>query len=178
MRRLSHPVWSYFGAHLEVLVFCFFFFQAEDGIRDVAVTGVQTCALPISDSRFRVSRTGRRARRRHAVLSLGKRGARLRYAGAREHPRVGYAHPASYRGVADAGGKLTPSCGAERRRAFLCDRSRRAVRLGVISDTHGLLRPQVFDLFREVDHILHGGDVGKWDAMIDLQTIATATAVT
>src|SRR2546429_4618740 len=28
----------------------FFFFQAEDGIRDVAVTGVQTCALPISKS--------------------------------------------------------------------------------------------------------------------------------
>src|SRR2546429_6779506 len=31
-----------------VLFFYFFFFQAEDGIRDVAVTGVQTCALPIS----------------------------------------------------------------------------------------------------------------------------------
>src|SRR2546422_7554595 len=29
-------------------MFFFFFFQAEDGIRDVAVTGVQTCALPIS----------------------------------------------------------------------------------------------------------------------------------
>src|SRR2546422_6711338 len=29
---------------------CFFFFQAEDGIRDVAVTGVQTCALPILDT--------------------------------------------------------------------------------------------------------------------------------
>src|SRR3989449_5442552 len=29
-------------------IFLFFFFQAEDGIRDVAVTGVQTCALPIS----------------------------------------------------------------------------------------------------------------------------------
>src|SRR5216684_6970673 len=28
-------------------MFFFFFFQAEDGIRDVAVTGVQTCALPI-----------------------------------------------------------------------------------------------------------------------------------
>src|SRR6266852_9233312 len=27
---------------------CFFFFQAEDGIRDATVTGVQTCALPIS----------------------------------------------------------------------------------------------------------------------------------
>src|SRR5256884_219648 len=30
-----------------------FFFQAEDGIRDVAVTGVQTCALPISEERRR-----------------------------------------------------------------------------------------------------------------------------
>src|SRR5256885_3565628 len=29
-------------------LFCFFFFQAEDGIRDYKVTGVQTCALPIS----------------------------------------------------------------------------------------------------------------------------------
>src|SRR6266481_7705540 len=32
---------------MEVMV-CFFFFQAEDGIRDGTVTGVQTCALPIS----------------------------------------------------------------------------------------------------------------------------------
>src|SRR2546429_4559850 len=31
-----------------LFLFFFFFFQAEDGIRDVAVTGVQTCALPIS----------------------------------------------------------------------------------------------------------------------------------
>src|SRR3712207_7329635 len=29
------------------MMFCFFFFQAEDGIRDIGVTGVQTCALPI-----------------------------------------------------------------------------------------------------------------------------------
>ena len=29
------------------MVFFFFFFQAEDGIRDYDVTGVQTCALPI-----------------------------------------------------------------------------------------------------------------------------------
>src|SRR5256884_5669307 len=39
----------------------FFFFQAEDGIRDVAVTGVQTCALPIlvamRPSEYRVART-------------------------------------------------------------------------------------------------------------------------
>src|SRR6266496_5217005 len=32
---------------LEVSFFFFFFFQAEDGIRDLYVTGVQTCALPI-----------------------------------------------------------------------------------------------------------------------------------
>src|SRR6266699_4365794 len=31
-------------------IFFFFFFQAEDGIRDADVTGVQTCALPISPS--------------------------------------------------------------------------------------------------------------------------------
>src|SRR2546425_6612150 len=31
-----------------MLLFFFFFFQAEDGIRDKLVTGVQTCALPIS----------------------------------------------------------------------------------------------------------------------------------
>src|SRR5205085_5216957 len=30
-----------------IFVFFFFFFQAEDGIRDLTVTGVQTCALPI-----------------------------------------------------------------------------------------------------------------------------------
>src|SRR5256886_4971462 len=35
------------GVHMSVRVSCFFFFQAEDGIRDLTVTGVQTCALPI-----------------------------------------------------------------------------------------------------------------------------------
>src|SRR2546427_3659368 len=34
-------------------IFFFFFFQAEDGIRDLTVTGVQTCALPISAPRPR-----------------------------------------------------------------------------------------------------------------------------
>src|SRR5256884_6357414 len=38
-------------------MFLFFFFQAEDGIRDVAVTGVQTCALPISGSNASVNGT-------------------------------------------------------------------------------------------------------------------------
>src|SRR5258708_21535548 len=35
---------------LTSVLFFFFFFQAEDGIRDDLVTGVQTCALPISSS--------------------------------------------------------------------------------------------------------------------------------
>src|SRR3712207_6885652 len=34
--------------HIKILISFFFFFQAEDGIRDIGVTGVQTCALPIS----------------------------------------------------------------------------------------------------------------------------------
>src|SRR2546430_16233751 len=38
----------------------FFFFQAEDGIRDLTVTGVQTCALPISGSTAPGGRTRRR----------------------------------------------------------------------------------------------------------------------
>src|SRR5258707_2147911 len=33
---------------INYMIFSFFFFQAEDGIRDIGVTGVQTCALPIS----------------------------------------------------------------------------------------------------------------------------------
>src|SRR6266851_6063184 len=38
----------FFFFFLYFFLFCFFFFQAEDGIRDRDVTGVQTCALPIS----------------------------------------------------------------------------------------------------------------------------------
>src|SRR3989449_6833486 len=44
----------------------FFFFQAEDGIRDVAVTGVQTCALPISSASGSTTPTSTRSRRRRA----------------------------------------------------------------------------------------------------------------
>src|SRR5699024_11680559 len=39
--------YSYFSSPLIFSIFTFFFFQAEDGIRDRNVTGVQTCALPI-----------------------------------------------------------------------------------------------------------------------------------
>src|SRR5687768_18064267 len=46
-----------------VMYSVFFFFQAEDGIRDVAVTGVQTCALPIWSLRRPGSALTRPARR-------------------------------------------------------------------------------------------------------------------
>src|SRR5262249_57948568 len=44
-----------------LLSFFFFFFQAEDGIRDWSVTGVQTCALPISSTRRNASSIASRA---------------------------------------------------------------------------------------------------------------------
>src|SRR5437762_14299481 len=43
-------------------MFVFFFFQAEDGIRDTSVTGVQTCALPISAQALSGTRSGVRCR--------------------------------------------------------------------------------------------------------------------
>lgn len=51
------------------------------------------------------------------------------------------------------------------------------MRLGIISDTHGLLRPEVFDVFKEVDHILHAGDVGPADILTELEALAPVTAV-
>ena len=49
-------MWSPENLVKHVLCVCVFFFQAEDGIRDRLVTGVQTCALPIS-KHFRVDCT-------------------------------------------------------------------------------------------------------------------------
>ena len=49
--------------------------------------------------------------------------------------------------------------------------------VGVISDTHGLLRPEVFDAFQDVELILHAGDIGGDDIFIELQAIAPVLAV-
>lgn len=51
------------------------------------------------------------------------------------------------------------------------------MRLGVIADTHGLLRPEVFEVFAGVDHILHAGDIGSLDILTELEAIAPVTAV-
>src|SRR2546426_7480739 len=58
----SLTIWSC----LSHMIFFFFFFQAEDGIRDYKVTGVQTCALPISMTFAReAERREEGARERH-----------------------------------------------------------------------------------------------------------------
>ncbi len=49
--------------------------------------------------------------------------------------------------------------------------------VGVISDTHGLLRPQVFDLFQDVETIIHAGDIGDQDILTELRTLAPVQAV-
>ncbi len=49
--------------------------------------------------------------------------------------------------------------------------------VGVISDTHNLLRPQVFDVFTGVDRIIHAGDIGSGDILVELETIAPVHAV-
>lgn len=50
-------------------------------------------------------------------------------------------------------------------------------RIGVISDTHGLVRPEALAALRGVSHIVHGGDVGAPEVLEALETIAPVTAV-
>ena len=51
------------------------------------------------------------------------------------------------------------------------------MKIGVISDTHGLLRPEVAPALAGVDRILHLGDVGKISILDDLRKIAPVTAI-
>jgi putative phosphoesterase len=50
-------------------------------------------------------------------------------------------------------------------------------RIGVISDTHGLLRPQAVEALRGCDLIIHAGDVGRPDVLDELRKIAPVIAV-
>lgn len=49
--------------------------------------------------------------------------------------------------------------------------------IGVISDTHGLLRPEAVDQLTGVNAILHAGDIGSLDVIVALQAIAPVTAI-
>lgn len=51
------------------------------------------------------------------------------------------------------------------------------MRLGIIADTHGLLRPEVIHAFEGVDRILHGGDIGPPALLAELEGIAPVTGV-
>src|SRR5262245_15560586 len=53
----------------------------------------------------------------------------------------------------------------------------RPLRIGVIYDTHDFFDPQLPKLFAGVDHILHGGDIGRSRIILDLENIAPVTAV-
>ena len=50
-------------------------------------------------------------------------------------------------------------------------------RIGLISDTHGLLRPEAAQFLRGCDHIIHAGDIGKPEILDTLARIAPVTAV-
>jgi len=51
------------------------------------------------------------------------------------------------------------------------------VRVGLISDTHGLLRPEALDFLSGCDHIVHGGDIGNAAILERLAAIAPLTTV-
>jgi putative phosphoesterase len=51
------------------------------------------------------------------------------------------------------------------------------MKIGIISDTHGLLRPEAVAALQGVDHILHAGDIGGDEIIRELQKIAPVTFV-
>jgi hypothetical protein len=51
------------------------------------------------------------------------------------------------------------------------------MKLGIVSDTHGLLRPEVIAALEGVEHILHLGDVGRASVLGALEEIAPVTAI-
>jgi uncharacterized protein len=51
------------------------------------------------------------------------------------------------------------------------------MRIGIISDTHGLLRPEASDRLSCVDHIIHAGDIGCAEVITELRRFAPVTAI-
>src|SRR5437588_1340684 len=58
-----------------------------------------------------------------------------------------------------------------------CKSRRMPIRIGVISDTHALLRPEATAALRGSDHIIHAGDVGAPEILDALDLLAPVTAV-
>ena len=51
------------------------------------------------------------------------------------------------------------------------------MRIGLVSDTHGLVRPAALDYLRGSDHIIHAGDIGKPEVLDAFGTLAPVTAI-
>jgi hypothetical protein len=49
--------------------------------------------------------------------------------------------------------------------------------IGLVSDTHGMVRPELFEALAGVERILHAGDVGPRDVLVELEAIAPVLAV-
>src|SRR6266576_43878 len=104
-------IFSYFFINIDVLIGVLFVFQAEDGIRALYVTGVQTCALPISAPIAATSRPARRTRpwrtppggRRSEERRVGKE-CRSRWSPYHEKKKSEGGHRAAGCGVSAGGG--------------------------------------------------------------------------
>jgi putative phosphoesterase len=55
--------------------------------------------------------------------------------------------------------------------------SKASITVGIISDTHGLLRPQAIEALKNSDFIIHAGDVGDPQILLELEKLAPVTAV-
>src|SRR5256886_13661044 len=84
------------STHYDSSADCFFFFQAEDGIRDLTVTGVQTCALPICCRRHTTVLWGR------IPAGISRRSFHTAHGGPAGHfaGRVATAGPGGHTGIA------------------------------------------------------------------------------
>jgi putative phosphoesterase len=52
-----------------------------------------------------------------------------------------------------------------------------SIRIGLISDTHGLLRPEALDYLKGSDFIIHAGDIGRREIIAELAKLAPVTVV-
>src|SRR3989449_3983980 len=97
-----------------------FFFQAEDGIRDVAVTGVQTCALPIAERAYRAAATDSLVgplaiyRRARVLVRLGDPGADEALAAFAQSYPADTAAPTALYLIGDMRGERGDAAGAAR----------------------------------------------------------------
>jgi putative phosphoesterase len=75
-----------------------------------------------------------------------------------------------------SGGRARPRIAGAPDRAQIRVGTTRTV-IGVVSDTHGLVRPEALRRLRGVDRIVHAGDIGTPDVLTALEAIAPVTAV-